>query len=90
MNYIINIEPNIFDALVLFGKKHVHTWKYVNRKKYKDPAKMLQARTVLFTFVKKYVMKKNVITRYGATNDDITYVWTKYIKEIQAYIDKTK
>ena len=33
-------------------------------------------------------MRKNVISRYGATDDDIIYVWTKYIKDIQKWIDR--
>ncbi len=88
MSYIITIEPNIFDALILYGRKHPHTWERVNRKKCKNPAKMWEYRTRVFTFVKRYVMKKNVISRYGATDDDIIYVWTKYIKDIQKWIDR--
>ena len=88
MSYIITIEPNIFDALILYGRKHPHTWERVNRKKCKNPAKMWEYRTRVFTFVKRYVMKKNVITKKKETDNDIIYERTKYIKEIQKWIDR--
>ena len=87
MSYIITIEPNIFDALILYGRKHPHTWERVNRKKCKNPAKMWEYRTIVFTFVKRYVMRKNVISRYGATDDDILYVWDDYYFDLCKLID---